>query len=975
MRLPVIPSPPHSDPTYEQGQQNIAWLSVVALIAAVVARFAMTSGAEGIFGPEAWPWIFIAIGAFLAAGITAGTLGLRAPSRLLGVVGRASLLMIVIRAIFDSSGQSAPSRLLALIFSGVGSLTGTFGQAIWVLGLVVLTVIAVAWAIFYFLPFVRPTVTGFATVAFGKGRFHLTRFGRTGLLPLIGSVIAGIVALVVLVATAIGQWLFYGLVLFGIGPDKQGTDARPVSGEARSQDSWASRLRESLSSRKPTGPVMTVYRDQIKVQRQDGRVIEQSNRHWKIGKNADAELVELREFAEAVVVAYDTALNKAPTRPAGGLFEIPDDDGTPAPRAAKIRYTGYSVSVSRAWTEMSQHALVVKISPPAAAEDAAKLSPARIIPIIDSHSAWSSDELEKGLNLSARLRESAYREGQTGLFITLAREDVESAEGQPAVSVFDEPGDVIAQIPDGLQERLPGIRRAISESILAGRLRLDRFIDDQEADVLEFHARQGMWHTFDKWQELVAAWNDLAPRLRHYTAVPEARLTAQVDPYALVVSFPKPPAQFPSGEAMLWRPFILQNLEALRRTPLRFPIGADRNSETVYGELSSDTPAWLIAGEPGSGKSAGVVVPMLASLFVTSKPDRLKVTLVDSTKRELLDVFGLSDDPHILRAVSSRDGTDRVLATLDAFLADMDAAYGRYAAQRRHFDPRRDAAHVLFIEELADLFALTPTSEGLKALHNRLQRAVQVGRGAGYYLVATIQLPKATLLPTEIRGLFGGRIVGYYTEAGSYRIALDEHRRFFETKIAGRMVVRGGVDRGDTFVQTYYLPPKECLRFIAEQREIYGLPPTDQPIRSGYNPLDPNAGDEPPAPRRPSPVDATPEPDGEPTSTRVRNDSDVDANSARCPTPTEIRRFDALTAWRILTRNAGPDDEVSRAIVTKWISSEGLPGTGTNQMVDALAVLTQLGLLDFHGPTKSRTMGSIAWSPGAARIMMAEDDG
>jgi hypothetical protein len=970
MRLPPdLARVPQQDTISKADQQTAAWISMVALIAAIVVRANETLrvAAEGVYGPGAWPWVFIAIAAFLAAG-AAGGLGLRGPSRLLGVVGRASLLMVAIRAIVDSSGVSAPQQLLALTISAVGPAFITFSQGIVFIGLAVLTVFVAGWAIFYLVPLARPTITNFAAAVFGKGSLRVAHFGRTGLLPLTGSVIAHAVTLAMIVATAIGLWLLTGLALLGIGSATQGPDTGISDGEPGSKGSLASRLREILSSRKSTGPAVTVYRNQINVQRRDGHVIEKGGRHWRIGKDADPGLVELREFAEAVVTAYDTALNKAPARAESGMFES-DGDGPSGGRATKARYTSYRIAVARAWSEPNRHALTVQITPPAAAEDAAKLTPAKIIPIMDSHSAWSSSELVKGLDLSARLRDCVYREGQTGLFITLAREGVEPIDGTPVVGVFDEPAEVIAQLPDALRDRLPGIRRAVSESNLAGRLRLDRFIDDQEADVLEFHARQGVHHDFDEWQKLVTAWNEAALRMRHYTSVAEARLTTQLDPKALILSFPKPPAQFPSGDAMLWRPFIEQHLGALGRTPLRFPIGADRNSETVYGELSSDTPAWLIAGEPGSGKSAGVVVPMLASLFATSAPDRLKVTLVDSTKRELLDVFGLGDDPHILRSVSSRDGTDRVLRVLDDFLADMDAAYGRFAAQRRHFDARRDAAHVLFIEELADLFALTPTSDGLKALHNRLQRAVQVGRGAGYYLVATIQLPKATLLPTEIRGLFGCRIVGYYTEAGSYRIALDEHRRFFETKIAGRMVVRGGVDRGDTFVQTYYLPPKECRKFIAEQREIHGLPPTDQSV--GFNPRDRDAGDEPAAPPRPSQADAANGPDGLPTLGRTQGASDLDANSARCPTPTEIRHFDALTAWRILTRNAGAGDKVSRAILTDWIRSEGLTAPGTDQMVDALAVLTRLDLLDFHGPTSSRTMGYFGWSPGAARILKA----
>lgn len=228
MRLPASsPSVPQSDRSSERGQQNIAWLSVVVLIAAVVARVILTSAAEGIFGPEAWPWVFITLGAFLAAGVT-GVRGLRGPSRLLGLVGRASLLMVVIRAIFDSSGASAPQRLLALIFSVVGSLIGTISPSIWAFGVIVLIVIVVAWGVLHFVPSLGHMVSGFADAAFGSGSLRVKRFGRTGMQSLIGSVIAAIVAMVILAATAIGQWL-----LFGIGPDIPANAARSAEENTR----------------------------------------------------------------------------------------------------------------------------------------------------------------------------------------------------------------------------------------------------------------------------------------------------------------------------------------------------------------------------------------------------------------------------------------------------------------------------------------------------------------------------------------------------------------------------------------------------------------------------------------------------------------------------------------------------------------------------------------------------------------------
>ncbi len=143
--------------------------------------------------------------------------------------------------------------------------------------------------------------------------------------------------------------------------------------------------------------------------------------------------------------------------------------------------------------------------------------------------------------------------------------------------------------------------------------------------------------------------------------------------------------------------------------------------------------------------------------------------------------------------------------------------------------------------------------------------------------------------------------------------------------------------------------------------------------RSGYRPLNPNAGDEQAAPRRPDPIGETCEPVATPTSDPATDDDrDMDTDNARCPTQPEIRRFDALTAWRLITRHAAPGDDVSRDIVTKWIHSEGLTAPGTAPIQQTLFNLMRLDLLDFVGQTMSRRMGDFTWREGAAKIVKAE---
>jgi len=217
MRLSTsLHAPLNLDTTYES-QRDIAWRSATVLFLVVFGYLAYyTKTAEGIIGPAAWPWVFISLVAFLMAGVT-GLNGLRDPSRLLGMAARAAALMVVVRSLFDASDHSVPSKLLAQSFNAVGALTWLFGEAMAFVGMFVLIFIVIAAAALYFFPLLRSMIRAFGTATFGNG-WH-ARFWRIGLLPLIGSMVGSIVVLVARAALMIGQWVFYGLVVFGSGAD------------------------------------------------------------------------------------------------------------------------------------------------------------------------------------------------------------------------------------------------------------------------------------------------------------------------------------------------------------------------------------------------------------------------------------------------------------------------------------------------------------------------------------------------------------------------------------------------------------------------------------------------------------------------------------------------------------------------------------------------------------------------------------
>ncbi|PZS16979.1 MAG: hypothetical protein DLM54_10470 [Acidimicrobiales bacterium] len=176
------------------------------------------------------------------------------------------------------------------------------------------------------------------------------------------------------------------------------------------------------------------------------------------------------------------------------------------------------------------------------------------------------------------------------------------------------------------------------------------------------------------------------------------------------------------------------------------PSGVGEDGRVVTVALWSSSV--LLAGSPGSGKSATMWLLVLAAM------------LDPSVRLMAVDLKGGVE----LGLVASR--AERLATTLDDAVAVIDDALvevsGRYGVLRERGlrkvesgDPSMPPL-VVVIDELAELTG-TGSKES-KAAGESLRRLVATGRAAGVTVIAATQKPSSDVVPTGLRDLFATRI-------------------------------------------------------------------------------------------------------------------------------------------------------------------------------------------------------------------------
>ena len=235
------------------------------------------------------------------------------------------------------------------------------------------------------------------------------------------------------------------------------------------------------------------------------------------------------------------------------------------------------------------------------------------------------------------------------------------------------------------------------------------------------------------------------------------------------------------------------------QTNYRLPLalGKDITGKIVVSDLQK-MPHLLTAGSTGTGKSVSINA-MILSLLFRSRPDQVKMILIDPKRLEL----GLYQDiPHLLVPVV----TEPKIAqnALRWAVAEMESRYKRlakrgvrnlevYNAQVQQLpipglDGQADGNEedrepipyiVIVIDELADLMMTAP-----REVEESITRLAQMARAVGIHLILATQRPSVDVITGLIKANFPARI--------SFRVASKvDSRTILDSNGAEQLLGRG----------------------------------------------------------------------------------------------------------------------------------------------------------------------------------------
>ncbi|MDD2180937.1 MAG: DNA translocase FtsK [Bacilli bacterium] len=209
-------------------------------------------------------------------------------------------------------------------------------------------------------------------------------------------------------------------------------------------------------------------------------------------------------------------------------------------------------------------------------------------------------------------------------------------------------------------------------------------------------------------------------------------------------------------------------------------LGKNIMGEPIYFDISK-TPHLLVAGATGSGKSV-CINSMIISILMRTKPDEVKLLLVDPKKVELSMYNGV---PHLMAPVV----TDSRLANtaLKKIVVEMErryelfsdsgtkniAGYNMYLQKKNEKLSDNDKVKklpyiVAIIDELADLMLVAA-----KEVEDSILRITQMARAAGIHLIVATQRPSTDVITGLIKANIPSRISFSVSSSIDSRTILD----------------------------------------------------------------------------------------------------------------------------------------------------------------------------------------------------------
>lgn len=227
---------------------------------------------------------------------------------------------------------------------------------------------------------------------------------------------------------------------------------------------------------------------------------------------------------------------------------------------------------------------------------------------------------------------------------------------------------------------------------------------------------------------------------------------------------------------------ILESVPAAQKeSKLLVALGRDIMGRPQYCEINK-TPHLLVAGSTGSGKSV-CINSMIVSILMRTKPEEVKLVLVDPKKVELSMYNGV---PHLLAPVVTDPKKANI--ALKKIVVEMDnryelfsrsgtkniAGYNAYIDKKNESLPEGEKNKhmpfiVVIIDELADLMLVAA-----KEVEDSIMRITQMARAAGIHLIVATQRPSTDVITGVVKANIPSRIAFAVSSGIDSRTILDE---------------------------------------------------------------------------------------------------------------------------------------------------------------------------------------------------------
>lgn len=224
---------------------------------------------------------------------------------------------------------------------------------------------------------------------------------------------------------------------------------------------------------------------------------------------------------------------------------------------------------------------------------------------------------------------------------------------------------------------------------------------------------------------------------------------------------------------------ILESIpKNMASSKLAVTLGRNIMGRPIYTEINK-TPHLLVAGSTGSGKSV-CINSIIVSILMRSKPDEVKLVLVDPKKVELSMYNGV---PHLLTPVVTDPRKANI--ALKKIVVEMENRYEMFsesgtkniAGYNDYVDKHNAESSnkmrklpfiVVIIDELADLMLVAA-----KEVEDSIMRITQMARAAGIHLIVATQRPSTDVITGVVKANIPSRIAFAVSSGIDSRTILD----------------------------------------------------------------------------------------------------------------------------------------------------------------------------------------------------------